>query len=1026
MNPSAGQAGTGEQTGAPRANGAGAPAPGGGGSGERSGGGGGKFKDTLNLPRTGFAMKANLVQNEPASVKRWAGAGVYQRLRQAGASAPRGRFVFHDGPPYANGSIHLGHLMNKVLKDLVVRSRTMMGYDVPYVPGWDCHGLPIEHKVLTEMQKKGKLEKLSSLPEDQRRMIVRRECRAYAEKYVKHQGGQMQRLLTLADYEDPYLTMSPVYEGATLEVLAGLLERGLVYRALKPVHWSIANETALAEAELEYADRQDPSVYVDFEAASAEAVYSAFGLPENAPAEEDENEEGSSAGGAVVHAGRRPNVTPSFMIWTTTPWTLPANVAIAVNPEFTYALVWVDGNVTVLAESLVEKVMQTARSEEVVILARAPGSRLIGLRYRHPFVDPSRGEGAAGGAGDAFRIVGAEYVTLEDGTGLVHTAPGHGEEDYATGLREKLPIYCPVRGDGTYDKSAPQWLQGVDVWTANGLVVQRLTDSGHLFHGHTFTHSYPHDWRSKTPTIFRCTEQWFVSVDGGHGASVNLRRAALDATAADDGVRFVPEWGRNRMRGMLESRPDWCISRQRAWGLPIPAFLSRDAEGNERTFMTAASVRAVAEVVRREGSDAWFTRSPAELLAGYDASKDADAPAWMRQPGAVESLRKGQDILDVWFESGSSWNAVMRQRGLGYPADLYLEGSDQHRGWFQLSLLPAMGVTGRPPYRTLLTHGFINDKDGRKLSKSRPDAKDYEVDNLLANFGADVMRWWVASLSYENDVKADTGLFAVCGEGYRKVRNTLRFMLSNLYDYAHVAGPAPAPEPTTIDAWVLGRLGALRETVVGAYESYDFRAAQAAIYDFCNETLSASYLAAVKDRLYCDRPDSPRRRRTQATLWTLTDALCRLVAPILPHTADEAYIALRAGDACVHTERFAEPAPIAVHEQAWQEAMSAVEHARRAMEFSKAQLGVENPLEMGVTLPDPRRLLAHLEPGDLADLLGVSRVSLDAGASATVVQDLRAEPKCERSWKRDGTVRARARAGGAMLCDRCAAALDLT
>ncbi|MBC7773045.1 MAG: class I tRNA ligase family protein, partial [Pyrinomonadaceae bacterium] len=509
------------------------------------------YKDTLNLPKTPFAMKANLVQNEPASLKRWQGMKLYEKLRASKVGKPK--FVFHDGPPYANGNLHLGHLLNKCLKDFVVRTRSMMGYDCPYVPGWDCHGLPIEHKVMTDLQEKGKLAKLATLADDQRKMAVRRECQMHAEKYVKLQRGQMERFLTLADYEHPYLTMQPSFEGATLEVLAKLCEQGLVYRALKPVHWSIANETALAEAELEYYDREDLSVYVDFEAVDADAVYDAFGLEERHEGEEegegsdegteprshegekeseDENDEGRTGvkddswktpRSAAPVAGSRPLVRPSFMIWTTTPWTLPANLAIAVNPKFEYACVWADGAVTVMAADAVARVMKMQaadhRVEEFVVLGTCKGEELLGLRYRHPFMTISSaaaqdtpGTGVPPKSTPIHTVVGADYVTLEDGTGLVHTAPGHGVEDYQTGQAVGLPPYCPVQADGTYDNTVPAWLQGVLIWKANDMVAEHLRDSGHLFYSHKFTHSYPHDWRSKTPVIFRCTQQWFVSV----------------------------------------------------------------------------------------------------------------------------------------------------------------------------------------------------------------------------------------------------------------------------------------------------------------------------------------------------------------------------------------------------------------------------------------------------------------------------------------------------------------------------------
>ncbi|XVJ58814.1 MAG: isoleucine--tRNA ligase [Tepidisphaera sp.] len=1006
------------------------------------------LKDTLNLPKTAFPMKANLVQNEPASIKRWQAIKVYDKLREAAKGKPK--YVFHDGPPYANGNIHLGHLLNKCLKDFVVRTRSMMGFDCPYVPGWDTHGLPIEHKVMTEMQEKGKLAKLATLPDDQRKTIVRKECQTYAEKYVKLQRGQMERLLTLADYDHPYLTLQPSFEGATLEVLADLCKQGLVYRALKPVHWSIANETALAEAELEYQDREDLSVYVDFEADDLDAVYDAFGLKETEELDDAEHIPGptDAASSRVPLPGTRPMVRPSFMIWTTTPWTLPANLAIAVNPKFEYACVWVDGNVTVLAADAVARVMKMPtgehKAEQFVVLATCPGSKLIGLKYRHPFVAATEGSRS-----EAFRsrekvredapihtIVGAEYVTLEDGTGLVHTAPGHGTEDYQTGQAVGLPSYCPVKGDGTYDDTVPQWLQGKLIWKANDEVAQHLKNSGHLFFSHKFSHSYPHDWRSKTPVIFRCTHQWFVSVDRKIDQwEGSLRDLALKQTDPRSGVvKFVPEWGRNRMRGMLESRPDWCISRQRAWGMPIPAFILPDGS----TFMTAASVRAVAKLVREKGTDIWFSAGPEELLKYYDPKADPDCPPAVASSlrDSVASFRKGGDIIDVWFESGSTWAGCMRERGLGYPVDLYLEGSDQHRGWFQSSLLNALGATGIPPFKTLLTHGFIVDKDGRKLSKSRPDAARYEVESLCNEFGMDVMRWWVASLPFENDIKADLGLFAELGESYRKVRNTIRFMLSNLDDFKVESGARPAlpASGTSLDAWVLAEFETVSAKVRKSYEEFDFRTAQQSLYDFCNDTLSAVYLSAVKDRLYCDAKDAPRRRQTQATLWNLTDGLCRLLAPVLCHTADEAFRELHRVDAkdatvCVHLAEFLggadKPGFGAGCDAGWASVSKARSAALAAIEVERKALSVENPLDLGVTLPDADGSLGRFDPVDLADLLGVSKVWIDAKATAIKVEDVqkRGFEKCERSWRRDGTVKVRS--DGAKLSDRDAAAIGV-
>jgi len=961
------------------------------------------YKKTLNLPKTSFPMKANLVQNEPASLKRWNQLadkqGLYKAMREKAKSFDK-KFVFHDGPPYANGSIHLGHLMNKCLKDFVVRSKFMGGYNTPFVPGWDCHGLPIEHKVMTDLVESGKFKKLEGLDDDTRRMAVRKECKSYASKQVKLQTGQMERLLTCADYKDPYLTMVPRYEGAVLDVLSGLCAQGLVYKALKPVHWSIANETALADAELEYQDREDLSVYVDFEAADGDAVYEAFGLSED----------------------DRPGAKPSFMIWTTTPWTLPANMAIAVHEKFEYALVRVDGNISVMATELFEKVCSKAKAEEVEKIATCTGAQLLGLRYLHPLREnaPTPSGEPDADTSNCYTIVSADYVTLEDGSGLVHTAPGHGADDYLTGLRVGLPVYCPVKGDGSYDETVPAWLEGMSIWEANDLIAQRLTESGHMFFAYKFMHSYPHDWRSKTPVIFRCTEQWFVDVNkptkrDGKG----LREMALAATQDGGSVNFVPAWGQNRMRGMLDSRPDWCISRQRAWGLPIPAFTMPD----DSAFMTEASSKAVADLIRSKGSDVWFSESPSTLLEGYDPSSDPDAPADLKNGTVnIADLRKGQDILDVWFESGSSWNAVMRERSAGedYPIDLYLEGSDQHRGWFQLSLLPSLGVMGEPAFKTLLTHGFMVDKEGKKLSKS----KGASLKDLFDRYGADVLRWWVCSIAYENDVKVDEDFFKLSGESYRKVRNTFKFMLSNLNDFE--SDDSISYDENSLEAWVLSEFDLLNDKVIEAYNSYAFHEVHKLIYNFCNTTLSGEYLSAVKDRLYCDSVDSDRRKQSQQALFVMTDGLARLIAPVMCHTADEAYRAVHRVDAkdlsqCVHLIGFAPNTGVKASAD-WSKVLNLLENAQRVLEQSRVDQGIDNPLDAGLKIADPDALLSSFKMDDLADFCGVSRVeSISSGD--TSVTDLRKEPRCDRSWKRDGTVKTRS--DGGMLSDRDAKAVGV-
>lgn len=928
-----------------------------------------KYKASLNLPNTPFPMRANLAENEKLSTQRWNATRLHENLLERRRQAPP--FVFHDGPPFANGTIHVGHLLNKVLKDLVVRTRNLKGERCHYVPGWDCHGLPIEHKVMSELLESGKMKELDQLEPTARWREIRTACYDYAAHFKGLQAEQMQRLLTLADYENPYLTMAPGYESSVLEVFAALIEQGLVYRDLKPVHWSIANQTALADAELEYQDRKDPSIYVGFEAEDPAALAALF--------------------------GEEPTGPISFLIWTTTPWTLPANLMIAVHAEHEYSLVQLGEKRFVVASELIAKVAAVGNktAEE---LGRVRGAALAGFKYHHPFCERQ-----------GFVTLG-EHVTLEDGTGLVHTAPGHGVEDFGLGQREGLPAYSPVRGDGRFDDTVPAWLRGELVWAANPKIIEHLQASGHLYHYHDFVHSYPHDWRSKTPVIFRCTEQWFIAVDKPTlRDDKSLRQLAMEA--AEEKVAFVPGWGRNRLRGMLEARPDWCISRQRSWGLPIPAF--RRADG--QVLLTAASVRAIAAVFAEKGSDAWFALSPAELLAGYEPAKDPE----LTDGGALDlsRLEKMFDICDVWLESGSSWNAVMRKRGLGFPTDLYLEGSDQHRGWFQLSLLPALGATGEPPFRTLLTHGFIVDKDGKKMSKSLGNTLN--VEDLLKNYGADVLRWWVSSLAFENDIKVDRTFFDVAGESYRKVRNTLRFLLSNLYDFDKTKAVATFA-PTSLDAWALGQAAQLREKVLEAYFSFQFRTAHLLLFDFCNDQLSAIYLDAVKDRLYCDRPDSPRRRATQTALYQIAELLIALLAPILPHTADEAHLALHGEDAeSVHLGTYPEliPPPVDRH---WDAVLVLRAAARKALEEAKTA-GIENPLDAGLTLPDREGTIAAYR-AELPEIFGVSRVHL-VPEGEIQVRDLRAEPRCERSWKRDETVRLRS--DGGYLTDRDAEAVGL-
>ncbi len=809
------------------------------------------YKETLNLPQTGFDMRAGLLAKEPALQAKWKAQNLYERIRTEREGSDR--FILHDGPPYANGNIHMGTALNKVLKDVVVRVKTMTGFDAPYIPGWDCHGLPIEQKVLDDAG--AKLDAMDA-------MDIRTRCREYAERFASLQSEQFQRLGVMGEFDAPYITMHPRYEACVLEVLARLVEQGLVRKQLKPVHWSIANRTALADAELEYHDRTDPSIYVLFRLVGD----SAQSLPHRQ--------------GDPLYA----------MIWTTTPWTLPGNLGIAVHPDLQYACVHLDTTdgpctVVVAAERL-SAVLRTAeakrpgwvRSHEVV--GTVSGQQLVdlGLFYEHPLFE-----------GKLCPVVPAPYVTVEDGTGLVHTAPGHGVEDYQTGLRYDLGVYCPVLEDGTFDETAPEFLVGKSVWDANPLVIARLRERKTLVADEPIVHSYPHDWRSKTPTIFRATEQWFVGVDRPlDDQSITLRQLALETVrrpADENGVDFIPAWGRNRMTGMLESRPDWCISRQRAWGLPIPAFHNEAGE----VLLTPTSVRAVARVFGEHGSDAWFTLSSAELLAGYDPRHDPFVQDPERFP--VAGLTPGRDILDVWFESGSSWFAVAIARGLvdDIPVDLYLEGSDQHRGWFQLSLLPALGTAAVPPFKAVLTHGFIVDENGYKMSKSLGNV--INVIDQLEKRGADVLRLWTASQNYQDDIRCSDALIAQSEDAYRKIRNTLRFLMGSCYDF-NPATDAADPAPHSVDAWMRMELHRLIRDVRTAYDRYEFHRAMRAIYEFCTVQASNVYLSAVKDRLYCDAPASPRRRSTQTVIHEVLMALVKLLAPVLPHTCDEAWDAI--------------------------------------------------------------------------------------------------------------------------------------
>jgi len=799
------------------------------------------LKDTLQLPKTDFPMRAGLPLREPTRVAHWAKIGLYEAIQEKRKGAPV--FVLHDGPPFTNGDVHIGTALNKTLKDLILRYKSMRGFRTPYVPGWDCHGLPIEQKVARELQEKKTEVSTAEL---------RARCDDFSESWIAKQTQQFKRLGVLADWAHEYKTKAPAFEADILRTFAAFIEQGLVYRSKKPVYWSIPFETALAEAEIEYHDHISLSVWVRFPIPADQAEK--FGLPTDRPL--------------------------SIVIWTTTPWTLPANLAIALNPDLDYALVEVGGERIIVAQALLGAVGAAAKLPEAPTIVRTfPGRALDDLRARHPFIDRQS------------RVVLADYVTTETGTGAVHTAPGHGMDDYLTGLKYGLEIYCPVGPDGRYldDGRVPADLVGLTtlqsvadlaakkISPADGAVLRQLDAVGALWAKQKYTHSYPHCWRSKTPIIFRAVDQWFVALDRPEASGGGSARE--QALAAVDQVRWIPAWGHGRIRGAVASRPDWCISRQRSWGVPIPAFY----DGQKKAYLDAGVVRAVAEKVAQRGTNLWYEGTPAEILAGVSVPADWPAPA---------ELTGGRDTLDVWIDSGSSHAAVLArsQGGTDWPADLYLEGSDQHRGWFQSSLWTSViSRGGRAPYAAVLTHGFIVDQERNKISKSSTYEKPQTSDAYVAEYGADVIRLWIASQDFRDDIPISKEILSHVGETYRLFRNSFRFQLANLFDFNPATDAVPAAQLHLLDRWALHQTAELVRGVTAAYEAYEFHRVYQLCNQFCAVTLSATYHDVVKDRLYTLGTGHPLRRSSQTAMHQIFDALTRLLAPILTFTADEAW-----------------------------------------------------------------------------------------------------------------------------------------
>jgi isoleucyl-tRNA synthetase len=776
------------------------------------------YQKTLNLPQTDFAMKAGLAQKEPQMLARWQKDGIYQRLRQkAKGAAP---FILHDGPPYANGHIHIGHALNKILKDMIVKYKTMKGFDALYIPGWDCHGLPIEHQLLQEMKaSKSDFDTLS----------FRKKAHEYAMKFVAIQREEFKRLGIFGQWDDPYLTLSPHYEYWILKSLAQLTKKGYIYRSLKPVNWCFSCETALAEAEVEYDDHTSPTVFVRFPVENPQVL----GLPADKKV--------------------------FLLVWTTTPWTLLANVAVAVHPDFDYGAFGVNDEIIIMEKGRSLNIL-TGKPKEIKV--KGPdsffkGKDLTKLTYVHPF-----------GKREHCPVVTADYVTREDGTGLVHTAPGHGQDDFQTGLRYNLPILMPVNSKGVFTDEGASFA-GQHVFKANEKIVADLKARGLLFAQENIQHSYPHCWRCKKPIIFRATEQWFLNID--HNNLRNQLREVIETQ-----VEWVPSAGRERILGMVNTRPDWCLSRQRLWGVPIPALTCRGCKGQQKLFVEV--IEHVALLVKKDGSDVWLEKDLKELLPEGFKCPDCGG----------HDFQKTHDILDVWFDSGVSHQAVFH--GMipsPLPADLYLEGSDQHRGWFQSSLIPSVAIDGQAPYRQVLTHGFVVDGEGRKMSKSLGNV--IKPQEIIDAYGADILRLWVASSSYNEDVRISKEIIDRLVDAYRKIRNTLRYLLGNLHGFQPDKNILEYEQLLELDRWALNRLGRTIAALDQGYQRYDFVQVFKTVYSFCNEDLSSIYLDILKDRLYTFPAHSKERLSAQTVLYYILDSLVRILAPVMSFTAEEAF-----------------------------------------------------------------------------------------------------------------------------------------
>ncbi len=923
------------------------------------------FKKTLNLPQTDFPMKANLSQREPELLKSWEEMGLYERLREMSRGRPA--YVLHDGPPYANGHIHLGTALNKILKDMIVKSRQMSGMDASYVPGWDCHGLPIELQVDKEL---GKKKETMSLTE------IRGHCRRYAERFIDIQRNEFKRLGVLGEWNNPYLTMSYDYEATIARELGRFFQEGGVIRSKKPIYWCASCMTALAEAEVEYHDHKSPSIYVKFPLTPESQV--AFPELSGKPA--------------------------YVLIWTTTPWTIPANLAITLHPEFTYVAVSVDGEIWILAQGLLENIMQMMKVEDYSVIRTFAAQELSGLRARHPFLDR-----------DSVIVLGS-HVTLDAGTGAVHTAPGHGREDYEMALEHGLDVYSPVDDQGRFTKDVP-FFAGQFVFDANKSVIAKLEEQGKLLIQTDITHSYPHCWRCKKPVIFRATPQWFISMEKN-----DLRKKALEWI---DRVEWIPNWGRDRIYNMVANRPDWCISRQRSWGVPISVFRCADCD----TYLTSKEVfDHIVSLFEKEGADAWFSHTTEELLPEGTVCTGCGG----------RNFQKEMDILDVWFDSGASYAAVLERRpGLRAPSDLYLEGSDQHRGWFHSSLLESVGTRNTAPYKTVLTHGFVVDGQGYKMSKSLGNV--IAPEEIIKQYGAEILRLWVCAEDYRDDIRISQDILRRLSEAYRRIRNTCRFLLGNLSDFDPGKDAVEYEKMDELDRFALYQLEDLIQKVKQAFDRFEFHRIYHALHNYCVVDLSAFYLDILKDRLYTSPAASPARRSAQTVIHLILQTVLKLMAPILSFTAEEAWQHMpHRPSPSVHMELFPESDAKFRDEalgERWQKILAVRNEVLRVLEAARRDKVIGHPLDAKVRIALPPDLQAEF--GGKSDLLRsvfiVSQVSIEpesdlSGASEGVdlpglkikVESATGE-KCERCWVRSEAVGQFA--DMPQICDRCHAAL---